>query len=166
MHRILGAAWAAAFVLHAGSAAASNTSEALGVVQKFLAAANKGDRQAYTSYCAEDAVIVDHVPPYVFRGPKSCGDDWAAADLWMAKHGYAYGAFRLSKPYIETMGDRVYAAYPLKASVTRNGKTEIETAVWTFALQRRSQRWLIEGWSWSTLKIAPVKATQKTSGPR
>jgi ketosteroid isomerase-like protein len=160
MRRILCAVWAAAFVLHAGSAAASDTSEALGVVQKFLAAANKGNRQAYTSYCAEDAVIVDHVPPYVFRGPKACDDDWTAADLWMTKHGYAFGEVRLSKPYVETMGDRVYAAYPLKASVTRKGKTEIETAVWTFVLQRHSQRWLIEGWSWSTLKLAPVNAKQ------
>ena len=166
VRRILCAVWAVVFALHAVPAAASDTSDALAVVQNFLAAANKGDRQAYTSYCAEDAVIVDHAPPYVFRGPKACDDDWTAADRWMSQRGYAFGQFQLSKPYVETMGDRVYAAYPLKALVTRNGKTEVETALWTFVLQRRSQQWLIEGWSWAMLKFTPVKATKKASSLR
>ncbi len=160
MRRILCCIWMTGFALWAVPAAASDTSDALAVVQKFLAASNKDDRRTYTSYCADDAVIVDHVPPYIFRGPKACDDDWAAADLWMSQHGYAFGEFQLSKPYVETIGDRVYAAYPLKVTMTRKGETELETGVWTFVLQRRSQRWVIEGWSWATLKFEPVKPTR------
>lgn len=159
MRSFLAAASVAAGVLSATSAAASNTSEALAVVHKFVAAADKGDRSAYVSYCAEDAVVVDHVAPYVFRGPTACGDEWDAIVAWADQNKIVLGANRMSKPaFVDVVGDRVYAVFPVTASITRAGKKGVEAGVWTFTLRRQTQGWKIEAWAWSTLTFTPPMA--------
>ena len=167
MRCVLAAVGVAAFSLIASPATASNISEALAVVHKFIGAGNNGDRSAYVSYCANDAVVVDHVAPYVFRGPTACGDEWDALVGWADRNKIVLGANRASKPaFVDAVGDRVYAVFPVTASITRNGKKGVEAGVWTFTLRRQAQGWRIEAWAWSTLKFTPALATSRANRPQ
>src|SRR5262245_17517835 len=130
----------AAAMCIAAPAKADDTAEALAVVQKF---ASTQVRAEYASYCAPDAVYVDHLPPYVFRGPTACQDEWDAAEAYAPRHKITQTNWgKITEPsYVEADAGRVYAVYPVTATQVRDGKREVEEALWAFVLQRGPQGW-------------------------
>jgi hypothetical protein len=125
------------------------------VVRSFVAAANNDNRAAYVALCAKDIFIHDHVPPFVFQGPRACSDDWDAGDVWMKQNKLTWGAFDLSDPsFTDAAGGRVYAVFPLSAAFTRDGRRGTEKAIWSFVLNREHGAWRIESWAWATLDIS------------
>jgi ketosteroid isomerase-like protein len=153
------AAGAAALAMAATPASASNASEAISVVKAFVAAADRGDRSAYVSYCTADAVGVDHFAPYVFRGPTACGDQWDAFVRWTDRNKIVLDKNEMSEPaFVDAADDRVYAVFPVSASLTRDGKKGTEAGIWAFTLRKEAQGWRIEAWAWSELKLTPAVA--------
>jgi ketosteroid isomerase-like protein len=142
----------AAIVVLAGTAAASDRSDVIAVVQAFNDAATK---EAYQSYCTDDAVIVDHVPPFVFRGPKACEAEWDADVAWAVKNKFSLqGAVqKASAPVFFTVdGDQAYAVFPVKASwLTHERRRDLETLYATFALRRQGDSWRVANMAWASL---------------
>jgi ketosteroid isomerase-like protein len=165
MYRLGIVALVAMFALNPSLAAASDASDAIAVIHKFSESANGNDREVYASYCADDVVFIDHVPPYVFRGPKACQEEWDAVGAWAEKNNLSVDGFsRLSQPaFVDVSGDRVYAVFPVTASITLHGKKEVETGDWTFVLRREVKGWRIAGLTWTTLRFAPVASHRKPS---
>ena len=129
------------------------------MVQAFNEAGNKGDRNAYVSYCTDDAVMIDREPPYLFRGPTACGDEWDAVVSWSAEHKISADqlSIKFSAPVlVDVAGDRAYAVFPITGRFTMNGTKMLEPEYATFVLRRQSQGWRIAGLSWSTLGWKPI----------
>jgi ketosteroid isomerase-like protein len=147
-----------ALVLVAAPARASDTSDAIAFIHKFVDAGNGTDREAWAALCAPDAIIVDHVPPYVFSGPKACQDNWDAEGVWVERNKIVVASYaKLDDPtFVDIAGDRVYAVFPATASLTRDGQKQTERAVWTFVLSRAGQGWRVSAVSWSTLAFTLV----------
>jgi hypothetical protein len=138
------------------SVLASVRSEIVAIVQKFNAA---DSRTSYVAYCANDVVIVDHEPPFVFRGPDACGKDWDALVVWGEKHRIGWDHFRqdaASPVFFEKDRDQVYAVFPVKAcGFTQNGRPKVEKLYSTFVFRRYGNTWRIAAITWSSLGFAP-----------
>ncbi len=136
----------------------SKVTEAVALVERFAGAQS---RDAYAAFCDPDTVIVDHVPPYVFRGPHACEDEWDAVVAWTERNGIEvsdYGS--LQEPaFVDVTGEHIYIVFPATASMTRNGRAETERGIWTFVLRQHDQEWRIGSMTWSTLDFRASTGT-------
>src|SRR5450755_399773 len=62
-------------------AAATDKTDVVATVRKFVDGFNKGDMKALTATCADQASIIDEFPPYEWHGAGACAkwtDDYGA----------------------------------------------------------------------------------------
>jgi ketosteroid isomerase-like protein len=138
-------------------AMASDKGDIIAVVQAFNAAGNKGDRSGYASFCSADAVMIDHVPPYTFRPPNACAQEYDAV-VKGAMPGLDPSSLVqkvLDPVFFEQKGDRAYAVFPLQAFFKLAGRAQIERSYITVGLRQENHRWLIESFVYSSLGWSP-----------
>jgi len=148
-----------------GSAAQAQTTDpqVMAPITKFMDTFNKGDvaGAASTHAAGGDVVIVDEVPPFVWRGPGAF-QGWAG-DLakYDKEHGItdehvAIGAATRT----EVGGDTAYVIVPATYTFKQGGAAMRAAAQMTFALKKEPSGWLIQGWTWTggkAKKGAPAK---------
>jgi ketosteroid isomerase-like protein len=141
------------------TATASDKADVVTVIQSFNHAGNKGDRSGYISYCAEDAVVVDHVPPYLFQGPTACGDEYDAVVAWGTQNKIGTDDLyqKVYKPlFFEKQGDVAYAVFPVKGWFKQNGHRQVENLYLTAVLRRSAHSWRIARLAFASLGWGPV----------
>lgn len=141
-------------------AMASDLTDVVAVVQAQNDAGNKAERTRYGSYCTQDVVFVDHVPPYIFRGPTACLDEYDAVVAWGAANKADVGEMVqkvLDPVFFEIHGDHAYAVFPVQARFKQNGRENLEKAYLTTLLRREAKVWRIEGLAYSSLGWSPSK---------
>jgi len=140
---VIAAAW-----LYAASAAASDKSDILAILTLW----NDDDPAKAIAACANDAVVIDDIPPYEWRGPGACAN-WAKDyDRNAQQTGLSNATGTIGKPkqFIVT-GDRAYVVLPATFSYTQKGKAVKNTATVTFSLRRTTDGWRITAWTWGLL---------------
>jgi len=138
-------------MLAAVLAAASEQSEVMTPVHRFVDGFNKSDAKTELSACADQVSIIDDFAPYHWNGAGACSA-WAQAyDEWAKKNGITDGAVTLGKVRsIEVVGDQAYAVVTAGFTWKQNGKPMIESgATLTVVLHKSGSRWLITAWTWS-----------------
>jgi len=149
---------ALAVMTQAPGAAAQQSAEqkaVVAVVTQFVEGFNKGDVPAAVATCAEQAFIIDEVPPFEWNGAGACGrwaNDW---DADAKNKGITAGAVTLSAPrHNVVQGDRAYLVIPASYDITQHGKQVKQTgAVMAVTLRKGAAGWKITAWSWSTGSI-------------
>jgi ketosteroid isomerase-like protein len=147
--RAIVAAFAVALVVT--SAAASEQTDVVAVVHRFIAALDKGDIKAACSILATPSSIIDEFPPYSWQDATACAD-WATDfDAFNKKNGITDPAVTLGKArHVAVSGDRAYAVVPATFSYKDKGKKGTESgSLFTAALQKSGAGWVITGWAWS-----------------
>lgn len=133
----------------AAPAAAPSQDAVLAPFRAFIDAYNKGDTKAAAAQYAPDAVIVDEVAPFEWRGKAFAG--WSAAlDAdWKAK-GFANGHMALGAPSrFAATKDRAYAILPAHLTATIKGKPGSEDGFLTVTLSHAKTGWLISSWTFT-----------------
>jgi ketosteroid isomerase-like protein len=163
MRLILVVAIVAMSVAEPLSASASDTSDIVAVVQVQNDAGNKGERSRYVSYCTKDAVVVDHVPPFLFQGPMACGDEYDAVVGWGKQNDIPMDRTTFQKvfdpAFVQVQGDVAYAVFPVKAWFKQNGSIQEETVYLTAGLRRQAHNWRIA-------RLIFASLGWKAAGPR
>lgn len=137
-----------------GSSAQAQKSDpqVIAPINKFIDAFNKGDSAgaAATHASEADLVIVDEVPPFLWRGAKAF-TAWAADLEADAKtHGITDQKVTISAPTrAETNGSNAYVVVPAVYTFKEKGVAKREAAHMTFALKKGAAGWLIHGWTWT-----------------
>ena len=130
-------------------------------IQKFIDSFNKGDvAAAAATHAAEaDLVILDEVPPFLWRGPRAFQQWSTDLDNDAKKQGITEPMVTLGvASRTEVNGDQAYVVMPAVYTFKQRGVTMRESAQMTFALQKGANGWLIHGWTWTGPKpSAPVK---------
>ncbi len=142
---------AVAMVLMAvGLAAASDTSDAMAPVQKFVDSFNKGDAKGALATCAEDAAIIDEFPPYVWHGAGACSAWMKGYQASAKQEGSTDGMVVLGKPrHVEVTGNFAYVVVPADFTHKLKGEGKKESnATFILTLKKGSAGWLITGWAW------------------
>ncbi|HLY37367.1 MAG TPA: hypothetical protein VKU61_04985 [Candidatus Binatia bacterium] len=140
-----------AVALFVTPAAASDQTDVMAVVHRFIDALDKGDIKTACSTLATPSSIIDEFPPYGWQGATACAD-WATDfDTFNKKNGITDPAVTLGKArHIDVSGDRAYAVFPAAFSYKEKGKKGTESgSLFTAALQKSSAGWVITGWAWS-----------------
>ena len=119
--------------LTAGSALASDKSDITAVLNQW----NDAEVAKSIATCAEDASVMDDIPPYEWHGAGACAS-WAKDyDAFAQKNGMTDANGTIGKPrQIIITGDRAYAVAPATFSFTKDGKRVKNIATATFALKK------------------------------
>jgi ketosteroid isomerase-like protein len=132
--------------LTAGSALASDRSDITTVLNQW----NDADEAKSIAACADDASVMDDIPPYEWHGAGACAS-WAKDyDAFAKNNGMTDASGTIGKPrQIIITGDRAYAIAPATFSFTKDGKHVKNIATATFALKKIAAGWRITGWAWT-----------------
>jgi len=131
-------------------------------VLAFIDAFNKGDVAGAKATHATEAVIVDEVAPYQWRGAK-------AFDTWMADldrdakaKGITDQQVTLGKvARVETDGTAAYVVVPSTYAFKEKGVAMREDAHMTFTLKKGAGGWAIHGWTWTGPRAKKVATATK-----
>jgi len=145
MNRIIAAL--ALSVLTAGPTLASDKGDIMAVLHQW----NDADTVAA---CADDASVIDDIPPYEWHGPSACSNWKKDYGAYLQKNGMTDPTGTIGKPrQLVITGDRAYAVVPSTFTFTKNGKPMKLTATTTFSLHKTAAGWPITGWAWATQAV-------------
>jgi hypothetical protein len=138
-------------LLATGSAAATERTDVLAPVHKFIDGFNSGDVNSSLAACADQTSIIDEFPPHEWHGTNAC-TAWAndfAADA--KKNGLADFVVTLGNPrHVDVTGGHAYVVVPANLDFKEKGKPAREVgSMMTFALQKDTLGWRITAWSWA-----------------
>jgi ketosteroid isomerase-like protein len=132
-------------------------------IKTFMEAFNKGDVPGAAATHASDAdlVIIDEVPPFLWRGPKAF-TSWAA-DLEREDKKQSITDEQVSigaATRVETDGTWAYVIVPSVYTFKQKGTPMREAAQMTFTLRKGPGGWLIHGWTWTGPRARKVATGQ------
>lgn len=139
-------------ILAAGPAAASDQTDVMGTIQRFMAAFNKGDMKSATALCADQTSIIDDVAPHEWHGVGACSRWVKAYDADAKKNDITDGVVTLGTPrHVDVSADRAYAVIPVDSYTYKvKGKPATETgSILVVALRKGESGWRITGWAWA-----------------
>src|SRR5579864_536241 len=132
-------------LLTVGPALASDRDDIMAVLKQW----NDADEAKAVATCAEDAAVVDDVPPFEWHGQGACSRWQKDYDAYVAKEGETDAAGTIGEPQrLIIAADRAYAVVPTTFAFTRKGKHVTQIATTTFALRKTSAGWRIIAWTW------------------
>jgi hypothetical protein len=152
-----------AFMVTPGSAQAPDP-QLIAPIQKFIDSFNKGDSAGAmaTHAAGADLVIIDEVPPFIWRGTKAFQAWSAALDSVSKQAGITDQMVTISAPTrTESSGDSAYVIVPAVYTYKEKGVAMREAAQMTFALKKGTSGWLIHGWTWTGPKPQRAAAPAK-----
>jgi hypothetical protein len=133
-------------------------------IQKFIDSFNKGDTAGAmaTHAAGAELVIIDEVPPFIWRGTKAFQAWSTALDSVSKQAGITDQMVTISAPTrVESSGDSAYVIVPAVYSYKEKGVAMREAAQMTFALKKSTRGWLIDGWTWTGPKPQRAAAPAK-----
>ena len=133
-------------------------------INKFIEAFNKGDMAgaAATHSSKGDIVIIDEVPPFLWRGAKALQAWGGDLEVEAKQRGLTDQKVTLSAPTrAEIHGDAAYVVVPAVYTFNEKGVAMRETAQMTFSLQKDAKGWLIDAWTWTGGKPRQLAAASK-----
>jgi SnoaL-like domain len=131
--------------------AATDKTDVLATVRKFVESFNKGDMKALRATCGDQASIIDEFPPFEWHGAGACAkwtDDYGAD---AKKNRITDGVVTLGAPqHVDVTADRAYVVVPANYKFKQNGKAVQEIgSTLTIALQKSEGAWRMTGWAWA-----------------
>jgi ketosteroid isomerase-like protein len=137
-------------MLGVGWTMASEKTEVVAIVKQWTDSFNKGDFKSAIATCADDAAIIDDLPPFEWHGSGACGKWSDSYDAYVKAHEITDVKVTLATPRtVEVIGDHAYVAGSATYVGTQKGKPIKIPARVTMTLQKGSAGWQITGWSWS-----------------
>jgi ketosteroid isomerase-like protein len=141
------------------AAVAAPNAKLMAPITQFMDSFNKGDIPGAAAAHAADVVIIDEVPPHLWRGPKAF-ETWVA-DLTAndKKHEITEEKVTLGKTLRAiSEGDVGYVVVKAVYTYKEKGVATVEPAEMTFALKAGKDGWKIAGWSWDGTVPHPAAA--------
>ena len=141
---------ALACAINPPSTSASQKSDVVDAVNRYLANLDTDKIQTALAMCSAEVSILDEFPPHAWHGPTACADWWKALLAYNEKSGITDSTATLGKTWtVDVTGDRAYFVAPMTYTYKQNGKSVKESASFTVALKRTQAGWLITSWAYS-----------------
>lgn len=128
-------------VIAAGSALASDKSDIMAVLKEWN---DPDDMMKPGASCANDAAVLDVLPPYEWHGPGACASFAKDYDASVRKLRIVGEVGTMGEPNrFDVAGDRAYLSVPVTYPYTQKGKLVKLTGTLAFALRRNTAGWRI-----------------------
>lgn len=136
-------------VVTAGSAVASDKGDIMAVLKHWISG-----EAGTVATCADDAAVIDDIPPFEWHGPGACSRWQKDNDAYTQREEITDASFTIGNPLqLIISGDRAYAVLPSTFAATHKGKRERGTATTTFVLHKTAAGWQITAWTWATQTV-------------
>jgi ketosteroid isomerase-like protein len=137
-------------VVGTGSAVASQETEVMAPVRRFVDGFNKSDIKMAQAACADQAFIIDDFPPHEWHGARATAKWLDDYDAYAKKNGITGGTVTLGKlRHIDVIAGYAYMVVQTNFSLTKKGKLVKETGLMTLALHKGANGWRITAWAWA-----------------
>ncbi len=132
-------------------AAASEKTDAMAPVHRFIDGFNKGDLRSAIAACANESSVIDDFPPHQWQG-RGC-EKWADGYLAIAKEEGITEARILpgEARHVDVMGNWAYVVLPVTLVFKHLGKPNKLPSMFTASLHKEPDGWRITGWAWADL---------------
>jgi ketosteroid isomerase-like protein len=139
-------------------AQAAPADDALHAVTIWLDKFNAGDMDAFFAGHADNAVIIDEFPPYVWTGAK-VPQTWAQDyDADAKRQNITDPRMDYAAPIrAESDGESAYVVLPTVYRFKQNGKSMSAAGTMTFGMTNAGGKWKIASWTYS----APAPAADR-----
>jgi ketosteroid isomerase-like protein len=146
-------------LLSVETAAASEKTAVMSVIHQWVDAFNKGDMKSSLAACADQAVVLDEIPPHVWQGSGACAAWGDAYVAWAKSNGVTAPFESIGKLHqIDISGEFAYVVQSTSfswtekgRSMSEKGRSMSEKALETVTLKKTSAGWRITGWAWADL---------------
>ena len=129
---------------------ASDDTDVIAVVHRWMDAFNRGSFNTDIAPCAEDAVVIDDLPPHVWQGPGACSKWFKAFEAWASKAGVTNAVITLGKVrHLDFDGGSAYLVAPVTLSYIKAAKPVNFLGMITITLRNRESGWRISGMAWA-----------------
>ena len=143
-------ALAVAAVLASGSAAASDKTDAMAVVHKWVDSFNQGDSKSGNATCADETIIIDDFSPHVWQGSGACAKWFKDYEAFAAKAEMTQASVTLGKArHFDVESGYAYLVAAVTLAFSKSGKPITQPAVVTLTLKKAQAGWRITGWAWA-----------------
>src|ERR1700749_119912 len=125
---------------------ASDNTDVIGVVHRWTDAFVRRSFNTDIAPCAEDAVVIDDLPPHVWQGPGACSKWFKAFETWASKAGVTDAAITFGEiRHLDFAGDFAYLVAPVTLSYVNAGKSVNFPGLITLTLRKLQSGWRISG---------------------
>ena len=104
--------------------------------------------------CADDAAVIDDIPPFEWRGPGACPRWRKDNDGYAKKEEITDATFTMGNPQqLIISEDRAYVVLPTTFALRQKGRRVRGTATSTLVLRKTAAGWRITAWTWGTQTV-------------
>ena len=127
------------------------TTNPLAVVQQYIDAFNKGDREGMSAAFAVPGSILDGMAPHLWLGPTASRDWYRDVLIEGEQHGASDYFVTLGEPLHNNItGDSAYVVVPATMKFKVQNQEILQTgAMFTVALRKLAEGWRIAAWAWA-----------------
>ena len=137
-------------LLASAVASASDKTDAMAVVHKWVDAFNQGDGKTGASYCADGALIIDDFAPHAWQGSGACASWYKGYEAWAAKAQVTTSSVALGKPrHLDIDSGYAYLVVPTTLTYSKAGKPVTNKGMVTMSLKKGASGWQITAWAWA-----------------
>ena len=129
---------------------ASDHGDVIAVLQHWADAFGSGSFNTAIAPCAEDAVVIDDLPPHVWQGRGACSEWFKTFETWAASAGVTNARISVGKiRHLDFDGDFAYLVAPVTLSYIQKDKAVKFPGTITISLRKRLDGWRISGLAWA-----------------
>jgi ketosteroid isomerase-like protein len=137
-------------LLASGTVSASERTDVLAVVDKWLDSFNSGDAKTMISVCTDDAIILDDFSPHVWQGSGACAGWYKDYGAFIQKNAIAEPKVTLGKnKHLDVDAGYAYLVAPTTYAFNKDGKPTKEAGLVTMTLHKTATGWRVTGWAWA-----------------
>jgi ketosteroid isomerase-like protein len=136
--------------LACGSVSASEKTDVMAVVHKWVSSFNGGDTKTMISLCTDDAVVVDDFSPHVWKDGSACAN-WAKGyAAYTEKGSITEPVVTIGKTkHLDVDADYAYLVAPTTYAYKVSGKPMKDGGMVTMILHKTGSGWKITAWAWA-----------------
>ena len=129
---------------------ASDKADVMEIAHRWTDAFNRGGFNTDTAPCAEDAVVIDDLKPYVWQGSGACSKWYKAVMSWAAKAAVTKPTITLGKTrHLDFDGRYAYLVAPVTLAYIKADKPVDFRGIITMTLHKGESGWQVSGLAWA-----------------
>ena len=130
--------------------AAAENADVIAVIHRWTEAFSQHSFKTDIAPCAEDAVVIDDLPPHVWQGPGACSKWFNAFEAWASSAGVTNAVITLAETrHLDLDGGFAYLVAPVTLAYVKAGKPVNFPGVITLTLRKGESGWRITGMAWA-----------------
>jgi ketosteroid isomerase-like protein len=127
----------------------SDNADVTEIAARWAEAFNQGSFESDSAPCAENAVVIDDPPPYVWQGSGACSRWYKTVKAWAEGAAVTRLTIKIGNTsHLEAGADHAYLVAPVTLSYVKAGKAVDFPGTLAMTLKKDASGWRVSGAAW------------------